>query len=76
MSSKASTSMLDISPHLQKIDALRQEVELELQGKPELQFFCSDETCLRYLRARAMDVHKAAKMLKETLRWCGNMCPA
>ncbi|XP_021911772.1 random slug protein 5-like, partial [Carica papaya] len=31
--------------------------------------FCSDESISRYLRARNWNTKKAAKMLKETLKW-------
>lgn len=35
----------------------------------KLSSFCSDDAVLRYLRARNWHVKKAAKMLKETLKW-------
>ena len=52
------------------VDVVRRAVGPVTDGKPALQFFCTEQTCLRYLRARAMDEGKATRMLTETLKWC------
>ncbi|KAG5404980.1 hypothetical protein IGI04_011098 [Brassica rapa subsp. trilocularis] len=47
-----------------------EELRKLLGPLPEkLSGFCSDDAVLRYLRARNWHVKKAAKMLKETLKW-------
>lgn len=40
-----------------------------LQAHPPHKVFCTQGTYVRYLRARQFNVHKASKMLKETLKW-------
>lgn len=40
-----------------------------MQGFEPHQQFCTKGTYLRYLRARSWNVHKAARMLKDTLAW-------
>lgn len=42
---------------------------LYLQAHPPHKVFCTQGTYVRYLRARQFNVHKASKMLKETLKW-------
>lgn len=56
---------------IEAVTAVRQDVSDLTAGKPHLLFFCSDASCLRYLRARDMDVTQAVKLLRETLQWCG-----
>jgi CRAL/TRIO, N-terminal domain len=62
--------MAEIEQNRVKIASLRQEVAPLLEGNAQLQFFASDECLLRYLNARDMDVQRAARMLKQTLKWC------
>jgi hypothetical protein len=54
----------------QLIQNVRDLVKDCVANKPHLQFFCTDQCILRYLRARHMDVHKASSMIEETLAWC------
>lgn len=42
---------------------------LSSQAHPPHQVFCTYGTYVRYLRARQWNLHKAGKMLKDTLRW-------
>ncbi|XP_051130864.1 uncharacterized protein LOC127251273 isoform X2 [Andrographis paniculata] len=52
--------------HQAKIKEVRKLIGTQ-SGKLDL--FCSDETILRYLRARNWNVKKASKMLKATVKW-------
>ncbi|XP_020579537.1 random slug protein 5-like [Phalaenopsis equestris] len=55
---------------LEEKKAKIREVRKLLEPVPEkLLLYCSDASIARYLRARNWNVKKAAKMLKETLKW-------
>eukprot|EP00892_Ulva_mutabilis_P008414 jgi/Ulvmu1/5945/UM026_0067.1 len=56
-------------PHTVAVQAVREFVKDIIADKAHLQMFCSDDCILRFLRARNMDHHKAARMLAETLHW-------
>eukprot|EP00889_Picochlorum_renovo_P006226 jgi/Picre1/33256/NNA_008580.t1 len=48
---------------------LEKEVSSIVEAHPPHKVFCTQGTYVRYLRARQFHVHKASKMLKETLKW-------
>ncbi|WPT11003.1 Phosphatidylinositol transfer protein 3 [Picochlorum sp. SENEW3] len=48
---------------------LEKEVSSIVEAHPPHKVFCTQGTYVRYLRARQFNVHKASKMLKETLKW-------
>ena len=52
------------------VRAVKDGIAGDITGKPHLQAFCTDDCCMRYLRARHMNEAKAIAMLKETLKWC------
>ena len=62
--------------HAKDIARVRDGVSAVFEGKPHLRHFCTDACCLRFLRARCMDVPKATKLLKSTLEWCEYFPPS
>ena len=50
------------------LDEFKQKIEEDLTSERR-RAFCSEITCVRYLRARKWEIAKAKKMLQETLEW-------
>ncbi|KAK8942686.1 Patellin-3 [Platanthera zijinensis] len=64
--SSRAEKVLSVKEQQQKIDEVRR---LIAPLSDELLSFCSDASISRFLRARNWNPEKAAKMLKETLKW-------
>ncbi|PSC75046.1 random slug 5-like [Micractinium conductrix] len=61
---------VELSPEQHtKVEALQASVADAVAEHAPHRAFCTHGTYIRYLRARSWNVAKAAKMLRETLRW-------